>query len=293
MPDKKSQPIGWDFLFAFVGGIVKKNIRGDTVLYPETFTEDQLQNTLACLELTEPVRKDLDGINAVLFSQLTHIPFDSLDVWGAGICPSLKLQDIYEKFIERGRGGYCFELNTFFRSLLNALGFDAYQAIAYILNADGIPQPPAHNVVLCDLNGKRYFMDAGYGGPVPYKAMELKEGSQHGFVLKKADLWYVYRETAEGLQPLTAFREAPAAINDLIPLNFYVSQRPDSHFRHMIHLNKRNADGSIYSLNGKEFKIHTKDTTEVRELTSVDEVKGIMLTYYGMDPANAPLRDIL
>ena len=263
------------------------------MLYPETFTKEQLQNVLACLEITEPVEKNLEGLDQLLFAQLTHIPFDSLDVWGAGICPSLKLQDIYEKFIEKGRGGYCFELNTFFRSLLNALGFDAYQAIAYILNADGNPQPPAHNVVLCDLDGKRYFMDAGYGGPVPYQAMELKDGARYGFVLKKADLWYVYRETKDGLQPLTAFREEPATINDLIPLNFYVSQRPDIHFRHRIHLNRRNADGSVYSLDGNEFKIHTKDGTQVRELMSVEEVKEIMLTYYGMDPANAPLRDTL
>ena len=261
--------------------------------YPEQFTKEQIERCLARLELTRPVEKNLDGLNTLLFAQLTHIPFDSLDVWGMGSCPSLKLQDIYEKFIEKGRGGYCFELNTFFRSLLNGMGFDAYQAIAYILNADGAPQPPAHNVVLCDLDGKRYFMDVGYGGPVPYQAMELKEGTQHGFVLKKADLWYVYRKTKNGLQPLTAFREEAATINDLIPLNFYVSQRPDIHFRHMIHLNKRNADGSIYSLDGKEFKIHKKDTTEVRELTSMAEVREIMSTYYGMDPANAPLRDTL
>ena len=261
--------------------------------YPETFTKEQLQNVLGRLEIAEPVANNLESLNRLLFAQLTHIPFDSLDVWGTGNCPSLKLQDIYEKIVEKGRGGYCFELNTFFRSLLNALEFDAYQAVAYILNPDGNPQPPAHNVVLCDLGGKRYFMDVGYGGPVPFKAMELKEGSQHGFVLKKADVWYVYRETPEGLQPLTAFQEMPATINDLIPLNFYVSQRPDIHFRHVIHLNQRNADGSIYSLDGTQFKIHTAEGTTIRELNSIEEVKEIMLTYYSIDPNNAPLRDTL
>lgn len=261
--------------------------------YPESFTKEQVKKCLARLETAAPVSCDLNGLNQLLFAQLTHIPFDSLDVWGTGACPSLKLQDIYEKIVEKGRGGYCFELNTFFRSLLNAMGFDAYQAVAYILNPDGTPQPPAHNVVLCDLEGKRYFMDVGYGGPVPYEAMELKEGSQQGFYLEKADLWYVYRETEEGRKPLTAFREAPATINDLIPLNFYVSQRPDIHFRHVIHLNKRNADGSIYSLDGKEFKIHTKDGTQIQELISIEEVKVIMQTYFKMDPKHAPLRDTL
>ena len=163
--------------------------------YPETLTAQQIQSYLARLEITAPVQNDLSGLNRLLFAQLTHIPFDSLDVWGAGHCPSLKLEDIYEKIVEKGRGGYCFELNTLFRSLLNALGFDAYQAVAFILNPDGSPQPPAHNVILCNLNGTRYFLDVGYGGPVPYEALDLKEGIQDGFLLKKDDLWYVYRIT--------------------------------------------------------------------------------------------------
>jgi N-hydroxyarylamine O-acetyltransferase len=264
------------------------------MLYTDTLSQTQVQAYLNRLELTHPIEIDLDGLNALLFAQLTHIPFDSLDVWGAGICPSLGLEDIYNKIVIKGRGGYCFELNTLFRSLLNAMGFDAYQAIACILNPDGTPQPPAHNVILCNLQDKRYFLDVGYGGPVPYRALELKEGLQDGFLLeKREDFWYVTRTTQKETRPLICFRDIPVTVNDLIPLNFYISQRPDSHFRHMIHLSKRNADGSIYSLDGNEFKLHTTDGVTVRELTSIEEVKEIMLTYFDMDPETAPLRDTL
>lgn len=268
-------------------------LRGDHMRYPETLTAQQVQAYLARLEITGTVENDLNGLNRLLFAQLTHIPFDSLDVWGAGLCPSLKLEDIYEKIVGKGRGGYCFELNTLFRSLLNALGFDAYQAVAFILNSDGTPQPPAHNVILCNLNGTRYFLDVGYGGPVPYQALELKEGIQDGFWLKKDDIWYVHRITEDGQRPLTAFRDVPVTVNELIPLNFFISQRPDSHFRHMIHLSKRNADGSIYALDGKEFKIHTTQGVTVREITTIEEVKEIMLTYFSMNPSLAPLREKL
>ena len=263
------------------------------MLYPQKLTREQIQAYLTRLEITEPFGTDRDSLNRLLFAQLTHIPFDSLDVWGAGTCPSLELNDIYKKIVEKGRGGYCFELNTLFRALLNGLGFDAWQAVAFILNPDGTPQPPAHNVILCDLDGKRYFLDVGYGGPVPYKALELKEGIQDGFLLKKEDVWYVSRIEENRQRPLTAFRDVPVAISELIPLNFYISQRPDSHFRHLIHLSKRNADGSIYALDGKEFKIHTSAGVTVRELTSIEEVKEIMLTYFAMDPNTAPLRENL
>ena len=261
--------------------------------YPETLTAHQVQSYLARLEITEPIANDLTDLNRLLFAQLTHIPFDSLDVWGTGICPSLKLNDIYEKIVEKGRGGYCFELNTLFRALLNALGFDAYQAVAFILNPDGTPQPPAHNVILCNMNGTRYFLDVGYGGPVPYRALELKEGVQDGFLLKQEDIWYVSRMTEEGQRPLTAFRDVPVTVNELIPLNFFISQRPDSHFRHLIHLSKRNADGSIFALDGKEFKIHNQQGVTLREVTNIEDVKEIMSTYFSMDPATAPLRETL
>lgn len=261
------------------------------MVYTQALSQEQVEVYFERLELIRPTGNDLEALNRLLFAQLTHIPFDSLDVWGAGSCPSLVLDDIFRKIIDGGRGGYCFELNTLFRALLNAVGFDAYQVIACILNPDGTPQPPAHNVILCNLDGKRYFLDVGYGGPVPYQAMELTEGVQNGFLLKHENgVWFIYRATEEEQRPLTCFRDVPASINDLIPLNFYISQRPDSHFRHLIHLSKRNPDGSVYGLNGTEFKIHTSDEVTVREVTSIEEVKQIMLTYFGMDPNSAPLR---
>lgn len=262
--------------------------------YPEKLSAEQVARYLDRLEIMHPIPSDLFGLNRLLFAQLTHIPFDSLDVWGDGRCPSLVLNDIFEKIVVTGRGGYCFELNTLFRSLLNVLGFDAYQAIACILNPDGTPQPPAHNVILCNLHGKRYFLDVGYGGPVPYQALELREGIQDGFLLEiKGDSWYVSRVTDAEVRPLTCFRDVPVTLNDLIPLNFYVSQRPDIHFRHVIHLSQRKADGSIYALDGKEFKIHRTDGIEIQSVETIDQLKEIMVDYFSIDPKTAPLRDTI
>lgn len=263
--------------------------------YTETFSAEQLRACLQKLEIPQPVEPSLAGLNTLLLRQLTHIPFDSLDVWATGACPSLRLEDLFEKFVLRGRGGYCFELNTFFRSLLNALGFDAFQVMAYILNPDGTPQPPAHNAILCRLNGTVYFCDVGYGGPVPYEALELKEGLQKGFRLtRQADsLWYLFRVTETEERPTIAFRDVPAAIHDLIPLNFYISQRPDSHFRHRIHLSRRGADGSVYSIDGTTFKIHTADETLVLTLNTIADLKQVIRTYFDMDPDSLPLRDRL
>lgn len=262
--------------------------------YTDRLLPAQVEGYLARLELTESLSNDLESLNRLLFAQLTHIPFDSLDVWGAGTCPSLAMADLYRKIILQKRGGYCFELNTLFRSLLNALGFAAYQCAAYIIRPDGTATPPSHNVLVCPLGGKLYFLDVGYGGPVPYVALELTEGTQGGFLLQCADgLWTVSKVTDSGIRPLTAFRDLPASIDDLIPLNFYVSQHPDIHFRHVIHVSLRNPDGSVYSLDGRELKLHVGGETTVIPVESIAQLKSILKTYYGIDPATVPLRDSL
>lgn len=262
--------------------------------YTDCLLSEQVEGYLARLELTAPVSHDLDSLNRLLLAQLTHIPFDSLDVWGAGICPSLAIADLYEKMILRKRGGYCFELNTLFRSLLNALGFEAYQCAAYILFANGTMTPPSHNVILCLLDGKKYFLDVGYGGPVPFRALELQEGIQHGFRLENRDgLWSLYRIEPEDDRPITAFRDIPATIDDLTPLNFYVSQYPDIHFRHVIHVSLRNPDDSVYSLDGKELKLHTAGGTTVIPVETTAQLKDVLLTYFDIDPATVPLRETL
>src|SRR5947207_1429572 len=50
--------------------------------------------------------------------------FENLSIQcGGGI--SLALADLERKFLDRGRGGYCFEHNTLFRAALGEIGFNA------------------------------------------------------------------------------------------------------------------------------------------------------------------------
>ena len=261
---------------------------------PALLDQVQICAYLRRLGLTEGIKTNLADLNRLLFAHLTHVPFDSLDVWGGGICPSLDVQDLYTKIVVNGRGGYCFEQNTLFRVLLNSLDFNAYQAVACLLNADYTPQPPAHNVIICYLDGKKYLLDVGFGGPVPYEALELTPHTSGKFRLsEKEGLYVLERSEEDGWRPFIQFRDIVAEITDLIPLNFYISQNPNSHFRHIIHLNQRKADGSTYVLDGTEFKIHKNGQVQTQRLCSIEELKQILREYYGIDPANCILRDTL
>ena len=241
--------------------------------------QSQITSYLARVGVNQAVSPDLSGLNQLLYAHLTHVPFEALDVWATSACPSLELEDLYHKIVEDRRGGYCFELNTLFRVLLNSLGFDAYQVIASLLDEVGNAAPPAHNVIICVIGGKKYLVDVGFGGPVPLEALALFEHSEADFRLAQKDgFWYLYHEE----RPVIRFRDIPAQVIDFIPLNFYVSQKPDIHFRHRVFVNQRQPDGRIFSLRGDEFTIRSDNGSESISVTSMEQIKKILDTYFGI-----------
>jgi len=258
------------------------------LLFPDASYIDRYLHRIG---ITESVTCDLEGLNRLLQAQLYHVPFENIDIWNEGICPSLEIQDLFRKIVERNRGGYCFELNTLFRVLLNSLGFDAYQVIASLVNVDGIAAPPAHNGIICCLNGKKYFLDVGYGGPVPMQAMELTQVPQHGFRLVQKEDFYYLNRLEDGLEYYSLrFRDAAVEPCELVPLNFYISQLPDVHFRNRLTVNQRKEDGRIYALSDHTLKIHSPAGVAEFTLRGKDVLLALLREDFGMDITGLKLR---
>ena len=226
--------------------------------------------------------QNVDCLNRLVQAQLTHVPFENLDIWAKGTCPSLDKDDLFHKIVVQNRGGYCFELNTLFRHLLCYLGFEVYQAVSSLVNEDGTPHTAAHNVIICTLNGEKYLIDVGFGGPVPFGAMPLKEGTWENFKLQIQDgFWYLDRWEQDHYRPSIRFRDVPATMEELIPLNFYISQKPDSHFRHRLNVSVKQPDGSIHRLFGDQLHIRTAEGTVDRIVTN-EELSEVLLTHFGI-----------
>ena len=238
-------------------------------------------------------KTDLPSLNELVLAQLTHVPFENLDVWAKGTCPSLDKNDLYEKIVVQNRGGYCFELNTLFRYLLEYLGFSVYQAVSSLVNEDGSAHPAAHNVIICCLSGEKYLIDVGFGGPVPMGAMPLKEGTRENFKLVQRDnIWYLDRWEEDHYRPSIRFRDVPATLEELIPLNFYISQKPDSHFRHRLNVSIKQPDGTICRLLGDRLHIRTANAVVDKTVTNA-EISEILLEYFGVAYFDIPMEKSL
>lgn len=240
-------------------------------------------------EKPEPTAEWLDRL---VHEQLVHIPFDDMDVWGRADCPSLAIEDLFNKIIVRRRGGYCFELNSLFHSFLEAIGFETYVVAVNLMAGRPFISPPAHCAVICIIDGEKYFCDVGYGGPVPDGCVKYGGEVYHGYRIVQDGFHTVLEQVTEDkVTRVMLYHEYPSLPVDLQPLNYHVSQRPGSMFQARLTVNLRLPDGSA-SISGNEFHYHTAKETIDRQLTSLDELKEILPKYFGIPAEDPPYREL-
>ncbi len=63
------------------------------------------------------LRPDLETLRSLHRAHVTSIPFEALDVQ-LGLVPSLELDAIFDKLVQRRRGGWCYEMNGLFGAAL-------------------------------------------------------------------------------------------------------------------------------------------------------------------------------
>jgi N-hydroxyarylamine O-acetyltransferase len=117
---------------------------------------------LTRIGLDAPPPMDLRGLETLQRAHLTHVPFENLDVYhrrGVSTDPARSIA----KIVERGRGGWCFELNGAFASLLDALGFTTTLLGATVVSSTPPTGPhPDHATIRVDLDHP-CLVDVGFG----------------------------------------------------------------------------------------------------------------------------------
>ena len=87
-------------------------------------------------------------------------PFENLDVL-LRQHPGVSLTAVQEKFVGRGRGGYCFEHGTLFSAVLERSGYDVRRHLGRV--GDATLAGRTHFVVEVVLDGRRLLCDPGFG----------------------------------------------------------------------------------------------------------------------------------
>ena len=132
----------------------------------------QLEPYLRRIGCDAPVRADLVTLTLLHNRQIQTVPFENFDILlgrGASLDPS----HLYDKIVNRRRGGYCFELNSIMLEALQATQFEVRPLLARVHTPTRITGRE-HMINLVHLNGVDYVVDTGFGRDTPGAPLPLK-----------------------------------------------------------------------------------------------------------------------
>ncbi len=131
----------------------------------------------------EQVKPSLATLREIFFHHAITFPFENLDMHNVINEPNTKptpidLNSIFEKMVQNGRGGYCFETNELLRRALQFLKFDVkiFNAGVHWLKPKKIP--PCHEVLVVNLAGNEYLVEPGFGSPSPLEPLLFRENGK-------------------------------------------------------------------------------------------------------------------
>jgi len=220
----------------------------------------------------------VDGLNALITAHILKVPFEALDAFPGNSVPPLGITVNYTRVVNGFRGGYCFQLNGLFCSLLNGLGFDAYSVTMKVLIKD-MNVPRLHRGTVAVIDGEKYYCDVGFGGPGPDFALNIAPGTHcRGFHVEENNGEIIIWRDDNVTNPLFSFRDYAATAEEFQPENFYCSKSPSSRFAQEIVVNQRTKTGHR-SINGNLLRICEKGEM-VERAFETHELSAILWEYF-------------
>ena len=209
-----------------------------------------LDGYLRRIDYTGDLSPTLATLDALHAAHATHIPFENLDVLlGRGV--QLDLETLERKLVAERRGGYCFEQNLLFATVLEAIGFEVTLLSARVrLGATGV-RPRTHMVLLVTFpagsgsaappeSGGRWIADVGFGTegllrPVPFApAAESVQFHWTYRVVPEGPMWVMQSRRSGQWVDLYVFSLDAHERIDYEVLNHYTATHPRSIFRSMM-----------------------------------------------------------
>jgi N-hydroxyarylamine O-acetyltransferase len=238
-------------------------------MYAENF---QLESYLKRIGYTGSLEHSAETLTKLMRAQLFSVAFENLDVQ-AGKIVSLVPEQIVEKIVGQGRGGYCYEVNGLFAMALQALGF-SYKFIACRPMFYPVRRPKTHMVLLVEADGAEWICDLGFGSygiRAPIALSSLEQVQQQDFdqfrLTTEQSGAYVVQALVDD-QWLSQFGFEPYASEwvDFMPANYLNSTHPDTIFVQKLLVIKHHEQGRDILL-GDQLKQVRADGTVVQQLS--------------------------
>lgn len=241
---------------------------------------------------------------ALYRAHLRSVRFENLDIFLKGSV-SVDLEDIQEKIVFRGRGGYCYEQAQLFGAVLERLGFGVERLLARV-GPDGAQARPRTHLTLRVRAGQDVWLaDPGFGSAPPaplslrrYRSCgpqevdgwlyDLTPDEEHG-----QQVWKLREYQAGTWVTLHRWDDATVQPIDVVLSNHYTSTHPDSWFTWQPVIVKRDPD-AIRSILGRTYTVtragHVKTRAELTDREFAGALTGEFAVRLTSDEVDAIVR---
>lgn len=168
---------------------------------------------------------------------MLSIPFENLDIH-MGHPIILNEDAFYEKIIKHQRGGYCYELNGSFASLLRRLGFRVRLLSARVASKNGGFTPEFDHMILLVSLKDRWLADVGFGDSfaepkkLDYSGPQTDDGRDYCITHRAGARLLSRWDPLKSLwAPQYMFSLRPRRLEDFAARNRYQQTSPNSHFK--------------------------------------------------------------
>lgn len=247
-------------------------------------TESWVDAYLARIGVERPARPDDDALRELHLRHLLTVPFENLSIH-LGEDVVLDKDALVAKVVDRRRGGFCYELNGVFATLLTALGFEAEPLAARVVDDGGLGIPYDHMA----LRVGPWLADVGFGSHTHYPLRLDERGDQD-------DPGGVFRveEAADGDlvvvkdgKPAYRLETRARTLSDFEVGCWWHCTSPKSHFTRSLVCSMLTGFGRI-TLSGRTL-IRTADGgRSERRLTDDEQVLDAYRTWFGIELDRVP-----
>jgi N-hydroxyarylamine O-acetyltransferase len=252
----------------------------------------RLNDYLRRIDEEKPQRADSGALRRIHRAHRRTFLFENIDVQtGRGV--NLAAEALERKFLDEGRGGYCFEHNSLLAAALRELGYDVRLLLGRVRRGPPEGWVRTHMLLRVAIDGAPWIADVGFGAISLLEPMPLHEGSESEqggivYVLRREEPhWVLATRDAAGLTDLYEFTEEPQTPADVEMSNHFTSTYPASIFRRTLTIQGATDEERTILRNTLVTRIRGGVTTETP--IAADGVRAAAKELFGVTLPDEPL----
>lgn len=196
-----------------------------------------IEHYLQRINYQGPRTSTIETLRSLQRAHLLAVPFENISIH---IGEPIVLQDeaLYNKIVERRRGGFCYELNGLFSALLRTLGFNVTKLSLRLAQGEGetLYSPEFEHMALMVSLEDPWLVDVGYGGklmePLLLNSRDVQVQCGYTFRITSEgeDFFLSERTDEDQWKPRSRFSLQPRQYADFVERCHFQQTDPESHF---------------------------------------------------------------